>query len=49
MNSIKNLTIKNIKYPIASKYDGEDNDIIETYATKVELNTEIEARKAVDG
>ena len=49
MNSIKNLTIKNIKYPIASKYDGEDNDIVETYATKIELNTEIEARKAVDG
>lgn len=49
MSSIKNLTIKNIKYPIASKYDGEDNDIVETYATKVELNTEIEARKTVDG
>lgn len=49
MSSIKNLTIKNIKYPIASKYDGEDNNIVETYATKVELNTEIEARKTVDG
>lgn len=41
MSSIKNLTVRGLKYPIASKYDGEDNDIVKTYATKIELATGI--------